>query len=396
MEKEKTLESFITRDWENCRNIWILTYEKWRDAYQTKHFDTFIRLLHGLRRDGETLLPQQLLDFLKEFEDMIIFYKVETFSFDFKLSDFIEEFPALFSRELRKQLATPPEPIDLYDYKKRLGEFRSFLAKQAHYTGNEKNLGTLLIDSGLIKKEDLEKALILQKRRLGEVLIDEKMVTPEDLEEILIKHRTQESRRQEAMRWRAKRNRIFSSILTVHVIASMAALLLFLFYLFTGFVMNHGDWFDLEGSEIQRLKGHVSVEHFQNNDLKAVEKEIREKYGIKGYLEAAQEFDQNVQMNFSSISDTVETWMDKETGEANIVIEKHNLLATICNIHILENTKKRGGKFFIDATVLTFLLILVTGVVLGLMNRGHRFKKAMWAAGIGSLFFIVFYWWLIH
>ncbi|MFN3681859.1 MAG: chemotaxis protein CheA [Nitrospira sp.] len=61
-----------------------------------------------------------------------------------------------------------------------------------HEEAATKPLGSILVESGVISKETLDRALAMQKR-VGEILIEQKAVTPEQVEEALQKQRMMEA-----------------------------------------------------------------------------------------------------------------------------------------------------------------------------------------------------------
>jgi len=89
----------------------------------------------------------------------------------------------------------------------------------------QKFLGELLIDEGLVSREKLEEALRLQKRKLGEVLVDIGACQSGDIDRVI--------RLQRRGRTRAQRYVRYFKIASALLVASIAALVACLAYVFT-------------------------------------------------------------------------------------------------------------------------------------------------------------------
>jgi len=159
---------------------------------------------------------------------------------------------------------------------------------------------------------------------------------------------------------------------TLHTYATMLALILLIFFSFTGFVMNHSAWFDLDKVidhpppvanttmplEMAGGKGDKDSKHAMD-----VEVYLRMKEGARGERTNFDDREDSIFMQFVAVGRKMEYTINRADGKIEENFEIRGSLALMSDLH-------RGigsgaaWRLFIDATAIFLLFASLTGVIL--------------------------------
>jgi uncharacterized protein len=158
----------------------------------------------------------------------------------------------------------------------------------------------------------------------------------------------------------------------LHTYATMFALILLIFFSFTGFILNNGGLYENSGKLFDLARpSHTSDRTAQiprklfegNNYLYAVEHYLREHQGARGKLpEKLDDESQVIHFPFQSPGRTMDYAVIRDTGEVEIHTES-NILSMMTDLHTGEHTG-RIWPWLIDATAAFLLFASLSGVIL--------------------------------
>ncbi|RYG85390.1 hypothetical protein EON77_05650, partial [bacterium] len=86
---------------------------------------------------------------------------------------------------------------------------------------------------------------------------------------------------------------------TLHIYASVFALLAILFFAFTGFLLNHPTWFDLEKTQVETRDTLVPEELATGEEKLALVEHLRASEGARGVVKSYTRNDEQTVIHFT-------------------------------------------------------------------------------------------------
>jgi hypothetical protein len=169
---------------------------------------------------------------------------------------------------------------------------------------------------------------------------------------------------------------------TTHIYLTMMALLLFLFFGATGFMLNHGDWFGLEEVRTKESKGTLPAAILRPLDKLAVVEKLRAEFGAAGGLDAFEEEPDRLRAVFLRPGGRTEAVIERADGSVVATTETRGIATVLTDLHRGAGT---GGawKLLIDGASLLLLAAALTGLTLWLsLPRRRRVGLMTLAAGV--------------
>jgi uncharacterized protein len=158
----------------------------------------------------------------------------------------------------------------------------------------------------------------------------------------------------------------------LHTYVTMLALILLIFFAFTGFLLNNGSLNDNSGKLFdltKKISTHRTAEIpvallAGNNYLSNIEQYLRKHEGARGSLPEKIDEDDPLmfRFQFQAPGRTVEYAILRDSGHIEID-EEYNLLAQIADLHTGDHTG-RVWPWFIDATACFLFFAAVSGLIL--------------------------------
>jgi uncharacterized protein len=176
---------------------------------------------------------------------------------------------------------------------------------------------------------------------------------------------------------------------TMHIYLTLAGLLLILFFAFTGFILNHDDWFQLSEPTRHVSTSQVPARLLGELDKLAVVEYLRNHCGATGAVDAFDVEEDSCKIIFKSPGRQIEAAVKRPLGETEVVVESRGILGRLTDLH---RGKESGPAWslVIDGTSFLLLVISLTGLVLWYSLR-TRFYLGLAALTAGAVIFATFY-----
>lgn len=169
---------------------------------------------------------------------------------------------------------------------------------------------------------------------------------------------------------------------TTHIYLTMMALLLFLFFGATGFMLNHGEWFGLEEVQTKEAKGTLPAAILQPLDKLAVVEKLRAEFGAAGGLDAFEEEADRYRVVFLRPGGRTEAVIERAGGGVVAATETRGAATVLTDLHRGAGT---GGawRLLIDGASLLLIAAALTGLTLWIsLPRRRRVGLATLGAGV--------------
>jgi len=183
---------------------------------------------------------------------------------------------------------------------------------------------------------------------------------------------------------------------TLHIYFAMLVLVLLVFFSFTGFIMNHPEWFNIDNpishdSQIS-LPTSVAADHSPDHKLNLVEY-LRSHNSARGEVTSFDEQDDSTRIQFTGPGRKIEFAISPADGETQVHEEIHNTLALLSDLH-----KGTGSgpawRRFIDATSILLCFASFSGLVLWTALPKRR-TLGLIALTVSSALCLACYLWLV-
>lgn len=177
--------------------------------------------------------------------------------------------------------------------------------------------------------------------------------------------------------------RALKAIRTLHIYLTMLALLLFLFFGVTGFMLNHPGWFGLEEVRTRTAEGVLPQKMVDDMDKLAIVEKLRAEFGAAGALESFEVEPEHLRLTFKRPGHRTEATVDRRNGRLETVTESRGAAAVMTDLHMGHGA---GGAWsaVIDGTSLLLLTASVTGLTLWL-SLPRRRRVGITALAVGLL-----------
>lgn len=153
---------------------------------------------------------------------------------------------------------------------------------------------------------------------------------------------------------------------TFHIYLSLLGLITVLFFIITGFVLNHDKWFDLDISHQEDLQGTFSLAMLREPDKLAVVEKLRAEFRAGGTLASFDVQGDQLQLVFKAPGHRTDATINRTSGQAEIHREIFGLMARLGDLHRGTNAGP-GWRLLMDITCLLIFFSSATGITLWLL-----------------------------
>ena len=156
-----------------------------------------------------------------------------------------------------------------------------------------------------------------------------------------------------------------------HLWLSLMSCILLFFFSFSGFVLNHPNFFGLD--DVETIEKTLSIP--KNIDLQnqyQLIQFVKKELSSSGYADELSNEEGRISFDFRSPGDITSVEIDIETRELHSNRERSNLWTKLGEIHKGENTKERAGDRFVDLGSILLFLTSITGFFLWYSSGLHR------------------------
>ena len=178
-----------------------------------------------------------------------------------------------------------------------------------------------------------------------------------------------------------------------HVYSSMVALLLVLFFGFTGLTLNHPQW--TFGSSIHHsvdrgtfpfdaVLADGTVNYLQASEY------VRDTYGVSGHIDAFSTTGEQASISYRNPGYAAELFFDVRASTFTLTVDQQGWVGVLNDLHKGRDSG-RTWSWVIDLSAVFLVVIAVTGLVMQLFLRKRR-TSALIAAGVGVLVVVLAIW----
>ena len=181
----------------------------------------------------------------------------------------------------------------------------------------------------------------------------------------------------------------------IHTYASMIALLLVLFFGFTGITANHPEWTFGDQPTTTSKSGTMdfAVASDGTTDYLKVSEFLRDTYGISADVSDYGTTGTQGSISYRAPGYAADATFDTETGAYRITIEQQGLVGVMNDLHKGRDADS-SWKWAIDVSGAFLVLIALTGLVLQFTLKRRR-RSALIIAGAGAVIALVLIWWTL-
>lgn len=150
----------------------------------------------------------------------------------------------------------------------------------------------------------------------------------------------------------------------IHTYLSMLAIVLFMFFGTTGFLLNHPAWFGVDATHTTESKITIPADVLASKDKLTLVECLR----ARGASGAVEKFDwpeegEPFHVSFKSPRSQCDADITVPGGETRLTIESHGFTGLMTRLH----TSREAGpvwQLLVDATAILLLLVSLTGLIL--------------------------------
>ncbi len=169
---------------------------------------------------------------------------------------------------------------------------------------------------------------------------------------------------------RPLKNSILLLSRTIHIYLSMLALVTILFFAFTGFLLNHPGWFNLEVSKTTERDSVIPEDVAATEDKLTLVEYLRANEDARGQVKSFNRLEERTEVNFTGPGRVTQYSVYHATGDIKVRQETRNALAFLGDLH----KGKYTGKWWplvIDVTAWLLIAVSLTGLTIwcGLAKR---------------------------
>ena len=123
----------------------------------------------------------------------------------------------------------------------------------------------------------------------------------------------------------------------LHTYLSMISFVILFFFAFTGFTLNHADWFG-NRPQIKKYQGALNVKWVDQKDTLLVDKldiveYLRKTNSIKGVVSEFRIDDGNVSVSFNGPGYGADAFIDRNSGKYKLTETRFGLVAVLNDLH---------------------------------------------------------------
>ena len=187
-----------------------------------------------------------------------------------------------------------------------------------------------------------------------------------------------------------KKRKVMGWVRVVHIYLTLTALMLFIFFSATGFMLNHSDWFGIDDIRTETARGEISPGIMVPLDRLAIVEVLRTTYGAVEDFEIGEE---EVRVIFKKPARRTEAVITRPSGSVEVTTETRGTTALLSQLHTGADA---GSSWWvlIDAASLLLLAAAFTGLFLWI-SLPRRRRVGLGALGAGIFMFILAYFFLV-
>ena len=184
---------------------------------------------------------------------------------------------------------------------------------------------------------------------------------------------------------------------TLHIYVTMLGLIILMFFAFTGLVLNHKDWFNVDKEATMRdsdmmVPKALVTDKTDNHQLRLVE--YLRAHGARGAVaDYADQDEESVSVQFREPAVLMQYDISRSDGKARIHEELGNLMAVLGELHKGAGSGA-GWSWVIDLSAIFMLFASVSGVVLWIALPKRRVLGII-SLVVGTLLCVGVYYWLV-
>ena len=114
-----------------------------------------------------------------------------------------------------------------------------------------------------------------------------------------------------------KKRKVMGFVRVAHIYLTLFALMLFIFFSATGFMLNHSDWFGIDDIRTESVEGDFSSDVMVPLDRLAIVESLRTTYGASGAVEAFEIEDEEVRVIFKRPARRTEAVITRPSGHVS-------------------------------------------------------------------------------
>ena len=177
---------------------------------------------------------------------------------------------------------------------------------------------------------------------------------------------------------------------TLHVYTSMIALLVVLFFGFSGLTLNHPTWTIGGKATSHKYSGTlpVTVERTDGSvDFLAVSEYVRDKYGVTGHVNSYDATNGQGSISYRNPGYAADLFFDVKSAKFDLTIEEQGWVGVMNDLHKGRDANSTW-KWIIDISAIFLVLISITGLVMQVFLRKRR-RSALVSAAVGAVVIVV-------
>lgn len=170
----------------------------------------------------------------------------------------------------------------------------------------------------------------------------------------------------------------------VHAWLSMVALVLVLFFGATGLLLNHPDWTFGMDPTTTTTTGTLPETYLSTVDLETIAEYLRDRREVLGSVQSSSSSDGTLMASLAGPGATAQLSVDTSSGAYTATLTRSGLVAFVGDLH-RGNAVGHGWGLVIDATSIVLVVIALTGLLIGILNRSRHWARDMGLATLGLL-----------
>lgn len=184
-------------------------------------------------------------------------------------------------------------------------------------------------------------------------------------------------------RWKRETNKWAR---TLHVYTSMIALLVILFFGFSGLTLNHPTWTLGDKATSTKHTGTLPVQVTNSDggtDFLAVSEYVRDTFGVTGHVDSYDVLNGEGSIAYKNPGYAADLFFDVSTKEFELTIEQQGWVGVMNDLHKGRDANSTW-KWVIDISAIFLVVVSITGLLMQFFLRKRR-RSALISAAVGAV-----------
>ncbi|MCB0966606.1 MAG: PepSY-associated TM helix domain-containing protein [Ilumatobacter sp.] len=184
---------------------------------------------------------------------------------------------------------------------------------------------------------------------------------------------------------------------SIHVYASMVALVITLFFGLTGLTLNHPDWTFGDAVDVTTESGTLGVTTTMDDgsvDFLSVSEFARDELGVSGSVDSFDLVNGEGSIVYKNPGYSADLFFDVETGTYDLTVEQQGWVAVLNDLHKGRDAGN-SWSWLIDLSAGFLVVISITGLVMQFFLKRRR-RSAFITAGVGAAVVVALAWWALR